>query len=58
MVVAGRSTHVDDDVYERRRLRDLPVETRRRCRGGHLRQVDNKVPHGPEEVVLVHYRAA
>ena len=53
MRVAAGGAHLEHDVHERRRLRDLPVDA---CRGrgrGHLRQVDHEVAHAPEEVVLV-----
>lgn len=53
MGVAGRSAHFEDDVHERRRLRDLPVDARRGRARGHLAQVDDEVAHAPEEVVLV-----
>lgn len=53
MGVAGRGAHLENDVHERRRLRDLPVDARRGRARGHLAQVDDEVAHAPEEVVLV-----
>ena len=54
MRVAGSGAHLEDDVHERRRLRDLPVDARRGRARGHLAQVDDEIAHAPEEVVLVH----
>ena len=45
--------HDEPDVHQARRLRDLPVYTRRRNVVGHPARVDHEVPHTAEEVVLV-----
>ena len=44
MVVPGRSTHVDDNVYERRRLRDLPVDAGAGIRSWDARRVEPEIP--------------
>ena len=46
--------HLKDNVHERSRLRDLPVDTRRAGSDRRLGEVDDEVAHAPEEVVLVH----
>lgn len=48
MVVAGHGRHLDDDVDERRRLGDLPVQPSRVGGGRHQAQIDDEVPHGAE----------
>ena len=53
MRIAVCSTHLEHDVHERRGLRDLPVDTRRARARGHVSEVDDKVAHASEEVVLV-----
>ena len=45
--------HLKDNVHERSRLRDLPVDTRRAGSDRRLGEVDDEVAHAPEEVVLV-----
>lgn len=51
--VSGSSAHLEDDVRQGRRLRNLPVDARRARARRHLAQVDHEVAHAPEEVVLV-----
>ena len=49
----GIGAHFEDDVHERCRLRDLPVDPSRTCSCWGLGEVDDEVAHAPEEVVLV-----
>ena len=44
----GSGRHLDYNVHERCRLGYLPVETCRRRRGRHPRDVDDEVPDGAE----------
>ena len=55
MVISGRRTHVNHDVHEGCCLGDLPVQTSRGCGRGHLREIDDYIAHGSEEVVLVDF---
>ena len=48
------SAHLEDNVHDRRRLRDLPMNTGGSRSRGRLGKVDNEVADAPEEVVLVH----
>ena len=50
---SGISAHLEHNVCQGRRLRDLPVYTHRWCSGRHLAQVDHEVANAPEEVVLI-----
>lgn len=52
MIIPGRGGHIHDDVVQRRRLGDLPMQTR--CGRGrrHCRQVDTDVANRSVKVVL------
>ena len=53
MSVPRSSAHLEHNVRQGRRLRDLPVDAGGARARGHLAEVDDEVAHGPEEVVLV-----
>ena len=48
------SAHLEDNVHDRRCLRDLPMDTGGSGSRGRLGKVDDEVADAPEEVVLVH----
>ena len=54
MAGIGGSAHLEDDVHDRSRLRDLPVDSGGGRGRGRLSEVDDEVANAPEEVVLVH----
>ena len=48
------SAHLENNVHDRRCLRDLPMDTGGSGSRGRLGKVDDEVADAPEEVVLVH----
>ena len=50
----GISAHLEDNIHNRRCLRDLPMNTGGSGSRGRLGKVDDEVADAPEEVVLVH----
>ena len=50
----GIGAHLEHDVHDGSCLRNLPVDSGRSCGRRCAGEVDDKVAHAPEEVVLVH----
>ena len=53
MSVPGLGAHVEDNIEERRCLRDLPMDSCRARMDRHPPNIDHEVAHAPKEVVLV-----
>ena len=53
MGVPSLGAHVEDNIEERRCLRDLPMYSRRACMHRHPPNIDHEVAYAPKEVVLV-----